>query len=148
MINKPYIVCSMNTVEQRFLYAKIAKEYFDSKVHTFEYEEYAGNKLEFKTYEVQVAVFGDDFDQSPVIKSLRVRLSNEEYLRLLQWQLQNPATGFNACDGELCDIIGSIEYQVEDKVFGDAEVGTYAIHLSEIRRDAASILRALEDVNQ
>ena len=34
--------------------------------------------------------------------------------------------------------------QVEDKIFGDNEVGTYAIYLSEIRQDVALILRNLE----
>jgi hypothetical protein len=119
-------------------------EHFSSKRHTIEYEEFAGNKFEFRTYEVQVAVFGDDFTQPPVIESVRVRLSDDEYLLLLQWQLQNPDTGFNACDGELSEIIGSIEYQVEDKIFGDNEIGTYAIYLSEIRQDVATILHNLE----
>ena len=128
----------------RFLCSKLTSELFSSKQHTVEYEEFAGNKFEFRTYEVQVAVFGDDFNEPPVVETLRVRLSDEEYQLLLQWQLQNPDTGFNACDGELSEIIGSIEYQIEDKIFGDNEIGTYAIYLSEIRQDVANILSNLE----
>ena len=128
----------------KFLCSKLAFDHFSSKQHIVEFEKFAGNKFEFKTYEVKVAVFGDDFNQPPVIESVRVRLSDDEYLLLLQWQLQNPATGFNACDGELSEIIGSIEYQVEDKIFGDNEIGTYAIYLSEIRQDVATILYNLE----
>ena len=128
----------------RFLCSKLALEHFSSKRHTVEHEVFAGNKFEFRTYEVQVAVFGDDFTQPPVTQNVRVRLSDDEYLLLLQWQLQNPDTGFNACDGELSEIIGSIEYQVEDKIFGDNEIGTYAICLSEIRQDVATILYNLE----
>ena len=128
----------------KFLCSKLAFDHFSGKEHIVEFETFAGNKFEFKTYEVEVAVFGDNFNQPPVIESVRVRLSDEEYLLLLQWQLQNPATGFNACDGELSDIIGSIEYQVEDKIFGDNEIGTYAIYLSEIRQDVATILHDLE----
>ena len=128
----------------RFLCSKLALEHFSSKRHTVEHEVFAGNKFEFRTYEVQVAVFGDDFTQPPVTQTVRVRLSDDEYLLLLQWQLQNPDTGFNACDGELSEIIGSIEYQVEDKIFGDNEIGTYAIYLSEIRQDVAIILHNLE----
>ena len=128
----------------RFLCSKLALEHFSSKRHTVEHEVFAGNKFEFRTYEVQVAVFGDDFTQPPVTQNVRVRLSDDEYLLLLQWQLQNPDTGFNACDGELSEIIGSIEYQVEDKIFGDNEIGTYAIYLSEIRQDVATILYNLE----
>ena len=128
----------------KFLCSELAIDYFAGKQHIVEFEQYAGNKFEFRTYEIQVAVFGDDFCQPPVIESVRVRLSDEEYLLLMQWQLQNPATGFNACDGELSEIIGSIEYQVEEKIFGDNEVGTYAIYLSEIRQDVANILQCLE----
>ena len=128
----------------KFLCSKLAFDHFSGKEHIVEFETFAGNKFEFKTYEVKVAVFGDDFNQPPVIESVRVRLSDDEYLLLLQWQLQNPDTGFNACDGELCEIIGSIEYQVEDKIFGDNEIGTYAIYLSEIRQDVAIILHNLE----
>lgn len=127
----------------KFLCSKLACDHFKGKQHIVEFEKFAGNVLEFKTYEVKVAVFGDDVNLPPVIESVRVRLSDDEYLLLLQWQLQNPDTGFNACDGELSEIIGSIEYQVEDKIFGDNEIGTYAIYLSEIRRDAETILRAL-----
>lgn len=128
----------------KFLCSQLAFDYFSGKEHIVEFEKFAGNKFEFKTYEVQVAVFGDDFKKPPVTKSVRVRLSDDEYLLLLQWQLQNPATGFNACDGELSEIIVSIEYQVEDKIFGNNEVGTYAIYLSEIRQDVDNILRNLE----
>lgn len=128
----------------RFLCSKLALEHFSSKRHTVEHEVFAGNKFEFRTYEVQVAVFGDDFTQPPVTQTVRVRLPDDEYSLLLQWQLQNPDTGFNACDGELSEIIGSIEYQVEDKIFGDNEIGTYAIYLSEIRQDVATILHNLE----
>ena len=130
----------------KFLCSKLAFDHFSGKEHIVEFETFAGNKFEFKTYEVKVAVFGDNFNQPPVIESVRVRLSDDEYLLLLQWQLQNPDTGFNACDGELCEIIGSIEYQVEDKIFGDNEIGTYAIYLSEIRQDVATILHNLEQV--
>jgi hypothetical protein len=128
----------------KFLCSKLAFDHFSGKEHIVEFETFAGNKFEFKTYEVKVAVFGDNFNQPPVIESVRVRLSDDEYLLLLQWQLQNPDTGFNACDGELSEIIGSIEYQVEDKIFGDNEIGTYAIYLSEIRLDVATILHNLE----
>ena len=128
----------------KFLCSKLAFDHFSGKEHIVEFETFAGNKFEFKTYEVKVAVFGDNFNQPPVIESVRVRLSDDEYLLLLQWQLQNPGTGFNACDGELSEIIGSIEYQVEDKIFGDNEIGTYAIYLSEIRQDVATILHNLE----
>ena len=128
----------------KFLCSKLALAHFSGKEHIVEFETFAGNKFEFKTYEVKVAVFGDNFNHPPVIESVRVRLSDDEYLLLLQWQLQNPDTGFNACDGELSEIIGLIEYQVEEKIFGDNEVGTYAIYLSEIRQDVANILSNLE----
>ena len=129
----------------KFLCSRLACDHFKGKQHIVEFEKFAGNVLEFKTYEIQVAVFGDDFAQPPVIESVRVRLSDDEYLLLLQWQLQNPYTGFNACDGELSKIIGSIEYQVEDKIFGDNEVGTYAVYLTEIRQDTNAILRSINE---
>ena len=127
----------------RFLCSKLALEHFSGKRHTVELEEFAGNKFEFRTYEVQVAVFGDDFALPPVIQTVRVRLSDDEYLLLLQWQLQSPNLGFNACYVELCDISATIECQVEDNIFGDNDIGTYAIYLSEIRQDVAVILSTL-----
>ena len=127
----------------RFLCSKLALEHFSGKQHTVEYEEFAGNKFEFRTYEVQVAVFGNDFNQPPVTQTIRVRLSDDEYLLLLQWQLQSPNLGFNACYVELCDISATIECQVEDNIFGDNDIGTYAIYLSEIRQDVAVILSTL-----
>ena len=127
----------------RFLCSKLALEHFSSKRHTVEHEVFAGNKFEFRTYEVQVAVFGDDFTQPPVTQTVRVRLSDDEYLLLLQWQLQSPNLGFNACYVELSDVSATIECQVEDKIFGDNDIGTYAIYLSEIRQDVAVILSTL-----
>ena len=128
----------------RFLCSRLSIQHFSKKQHTIEYEEYAGNKFEFKTYKVQVAIFEDDFNEPPAIKSVRVRLSDEEYLLLLQWQLLNPKTSFNACDGDLCDIISSVECQVEEKIFGDSEIGTYAIYLSEIKQDVSLILEGMK----
>lgn len=128
----------------RLLCSKLALKHFSDKQHTVEYEKFLGNKFEFKTYEVQVAVFGDNFNEAPIIKTLRVRLSDEEYLLLMQWQLQNPNTGFNACYAELSDISVLIECQVEEKIFGDNEIGTYAIYLSEVREDVATIQKSLQ----
>ena len=128
----------------KFLCSKLALAHFSGKEHIVEFETFAGNKFEFKTYEVQVAVFGDDFNQPPAVESVRVRLSDDEYLLLLQWQLQNPNLGFNACYVELSDISATIECQVEDKIFGDNDIGTYAIYLSEIRQDVATILHNME----
>ena len=129
----------------RFLCSKLTSKLFSGKQHAVEYEEFAGNKFEFRTYEVQAAVFGEDFTEPPVVETLRVRLSDDEYQLLLQWQLQNPKTGFNACYADLTDISVSIECQVEEKIFGDNEVGTYAIYLSEIKQDAAIILNSLKE---
>ena len=130
----------------KFVCADLALQHFNNKKHTLEYEEYAGYKIEFKTFEVQVALFEDDFCKPPRMESVRVRLSDDEYLNLLQWQLQNPHTGFNACDGDLYEIITSIECQVEDKIFGNSEIGTYAIYLSEIRQDVDQILREMNPI--
>lgn len=127
----------------KFLCSKLAFDHFSGKEHIVEFETFAGNKFEFKTYEVKVAVFGDDFTQPPVTQTVRVRLSDDEYLLLLQWQLQSPKLAFNACYVELSDISTTIECQVEDKIFGDNDIGTYAIYLSEIRQDVAVILSTL-----
>ena len=62
----------------KFLCSKLAFDHFSGKEHIVEFEKFAGNKFEFKTYEVQVAVFGDDFNQPPAIESVRVRLSDDE----------------------------------------------------------------------
>lgn len=134
----------MTQEEKRFYYAELCRKYFDGKQHTVEYEEFAGNKFEFKTYEVKVALFGDDFHEPPKIETTRVRLSDNEYLRLLQWQLHNPSAGFNHYDIDTEAKI-NIEYEIEDQFFEDDKIGTYAVYLSEIRRDANAILRSLNE---
>ena len=134
----------MTQEEKRFYYAELCRNYFDSKQHTIGYKEFAGNKFEFRTYEVEVALFGDDFHEPPKVETMRVRLSDDEYLRLLQWQLQNPTCGFNHYDIDPEAKI-NIEYEVEDRFYEDEEIGTYAVYLTEIKRDAEMILRTLNE---
>jgi hypothetical protein len=127
----------------RFLCAKLALQYFANKKHVVEFEEFAGNRFEFKTYEFEVAIFGDDFHAPPTIHSMRVRLSDEKYLHLLQWQIMNPKCGSKHFDVDT-DALVDIESAVEDKFFPDDNVGTYVIDLTEVKRDAATILASLE----
>ena len=126
------------------LCAKLALQHFNNKTHVVEYEEFAGNKFEFRTYEVEVAIFEEDFHQPPAIHSIRVRLKDEEYLLLLQWQIQNPDCGFNHYDVD-ADATVAIQSRVEDLFFPDGNVGTYAVCLKEIRQDAMEILRKFTD---
>ena len=91
-----------------------------------------------------MALFGDDFHEPPKVETMRVRLSDDEYLRLLLWQLQNPTCGFNHYDIDTEAKI-NIEYEVEDRFFEDEEIGTYAVYLTEIKRDAEMILRTLNE---
>ena len=76
----------------KLLCSKLSLEYFSKKYNAANYADFAINKFEYKTCEVQVAVFKDDFNEPPVIETLEVKLSDKEYLLLLQWQLQNPKT--------------------------------------------------------
>jgi hypothetical protein len=128
----------------KFVCANLALQHFKNKEHTLEYEEFAGNKFEFRTYEVEVAIFEDDFHKAPNIKAIRVRLSDDEYLCLLQWQLQNPQYGFNHYDIDT-DAMIAIESKVEEVFFPDGNIGTYAVYLTEIRKDAEMILRSLNN---
>lgn len=136
----------MNRAEQqRFVFADLAHRYLESKVRHPKYDKPSGcEPVPYYTYEVEVALFGDDFHQVPTIHPLQVRLSDDEYLRLLQWQLQNPAAGFNHYDIDTEAKI-NIEYEVEESLFSENEVGTYAVYLTEIRRDAEMILRSLNE---
>ena len=128
----------------KLLCCKLSLEYFSKKYNAANYADFAINKFEYKTCEVQVAVFKDDFNEPPVIETLEVKLSDKEYLLLLQWQLQNPKTGANACYEDASSVMMEIEWQVEEKIFGDEEIGTYVIYLSEIRRDVDLILQEME----
>ena len=130
----------------RFLCSKLSLQYFENKKHTVEFEEFAGNKFEFRTYEIEVAIFGDDFHTPPTIHSMRVRLSDEQYLLLLQWQIMNPKCGPKHCDIDT-DAIVDIECAVENKFFANDNIGTYVINLTEVKRDAAIILSSLENDN-
>ena len=128
----------------KLLCSKLTLEYFSKKYNAANYADFAVNKFEYKTCEVQVAVFKDDFNEPPVIETLEVKLSDKEYLLLLQWQLQNPKTGANACYEDASSVMMEIEWQVEEKIFGDEEIGTYVIYLSEIRRDVDLILQEVK----
>jgi hypothetical protein len=136
----------MNSIEQqRFLYADLAHQYFKNKVRQPKTETpYGSQPLTYYTYKVEAALFGEDFHEPPTIHEIDVRLSDDEYLRLLQWQLQNPTAGFNHYDIDAEAKI-NIEYEVEDKLFEDSDIGTYAIYLTEIRRDAEIILHSLNE---
>ena len=127
-----------------FVCADLALQHLNAKKHTLEYEEFAGNKFEFRTYEIEVALFEDDFHKPPKIETIRVRLSDNEYLLLLQWQLQNPQCGFNHYEIDT-DAMIAIESKVEEVFFPDGNVGTYAVYLAEIRRDVEIILRSLDE---
>jgi hypothetical protein len=128
----------------KYTCSKLALQHFKNKTHVLESEEYAGNKFEFNTYEVEVALFGEDFHKPPVIHSIRVRLKDEEYLLLLQWQLQNPDCGFNHYDVDT-DASFEIQNKVEEVFFPDGNIGTYAVFLKEIREDVKEILLSLND---
>ena len=71
----------------KFLCSKLAFDHFSGKEHIVEFETFAGNKFEFKTYEVKVAVFGNDFNQPPAVESVRVRLMQSQVSRLLKQPL-------------------------------------------------------------
>lgn len=136
----------MNSIEQqRFLYADLAHKYLDSKVRQPKYDKPSGcEPVPYYTYKVEVALFGENFHKAPVIHEIDVRLSDDEYLRLLQWQLQNPKAGFNHYDIDTEAKI-NIEYEVEEHLFPENEIGTYAVYLTEIRRDAETILHTLNE---
>lgn len=80
----------------------------------------------------------------PVIHSIRVRLKDEEYLLLLQWQLQNPDCGFNHYDVDT-DASFEIQNKIEEVFFPDGNIGTYAVFLKEIREEAKEILLSLNE---
>lgn len=135
----------MNSTEQRFLYADLAHKYLKNKVRQPKYDKPSGcEPVPYYTYKVEVALFGDNFHEAPTIYEVDVRLSDDEYLRLLQWQLQNPTAGFNHYDIDTEAKI-NIEYEVEERFFPENEIGTYAIYLTEIRHDAESILCTIND---
>lgn len=135
----------MTPTEYKFFIAEQAHKYLNSKVRQPKYDKPSGcEPVPYYTYEVEVAVFGDDFHQAPTIHTLQVRLSDDEYLRLLQWQLQNPKAGFNHYDIDTEAKI-NIEYEVEEQLFPENEIGTYAVYLTEIRRDAEMILHSLNE---
>lgn len=139
----------MSIFSKRLTIAKLTIEYLKSKVREPKYRKGFGNlQIEYYTYLVEVARFGEDFHQPPTIVPVQVRLSDNHYLQLLQWQLLNPSSGFNDYDPDIGDIVGEITYQVEEALYGDGDIGTYAIYLTEIRNDVAEIAKQLEMENQ
>jgi hypothetical protein len=72
-----------------------------------------------------------------------VALTDNEYLRLLQWQLLNPNTGVDYYE-EISDIVEKIESEAEMRYYGEEEVGTYALYLTEVQNDAAAIFKSID----
>jgi hypothetical protein len=58
--------------------------------------------------------------------------------------LQHPQYGFNHYDIDT-DAMIAIESKVEEVFFPDGNIGTYAVYLTEIRKDAEMILRSLNN---
>ena len=127
---------------------KLVIDFMKSKPREPKYMKgFGGTQVPYYTYLVEAARFGDDFHQPPTIVPVQVRLSDDDYIHLLRWQIDNPATGFCACVGDLCDIAGSIEYQVEEALYGADEPGTYAIYLTEVRNDVALLQKQIEEID-
>ena len=128
--------------------AKLLIDFMKSKPREPKYVKgFCNTQIPYYTYLVEAARFSDDFHQPPTIVPVQVRLSDDDYIHLLRWQINNPTTGFNACVGDLCDIVGSIECQVEDALYGDDEPGTYAIYLTEVRNDVALLQKQIEEID-
>lgn len=135
----------MSVFARRMAIAKSTMEYLAKKEREPKYcKGFGGQQIVYYTYLVEVARFGEDFHQPPTIVPVQVRLSDNHYLQLLQWQLQNPLSGFNDYDSDISDIAFEIIYQVEDALYGDESVGTYAINLTEIRNDAEAIANEMK----
>ena len=136
----------MNHTEKRFLIAEMAIKYLKSKEREPQYNKCSKFSTKpYYTYLVEAAVFDDDFHQPPTIKQLQVRLSDDDYLQLLQWQLHNPTSGYNAYSEDIADIIGEVEFQIEEELWDNENVGTYAVNLTEIRNDAKILLKHIEE---
>ena len=58
--------------------------------------------------------------------------------------MHNPNCSFNHYEIDP-DIRVAIESSVEEQFFPDGKIGTYAIYLTEIKRDADSILQTIND---
>jgi hypothetical protein len=126
----------MTPTERKFYIAELAHKYFSAK------------KAEQKSdeprhYLVEMALFGNDFHQPPQIVPVEVALTDNEYLRLLQWQLLNPNTGVDYYE-EISDIVEKIEFEAEMRYYGEEEVGTYALYLTEVQNDAAAIFKSID----
>ena len=132
----------MNSIEKKFRIADLAIEYFNNKVREPKYELAS---RPYYTYLVEVAVFGEDFHQPPTIKPVQVRLSNDESIQLLQWQLHNPKASFNDYSIDVADTIFEISFQIEEQLWENEDVGTYAVNLTELRNDVATILRNTDE---
>ncbi len=134
----------MESIEQRILVANLVHEYFAKKRREPNYESNPGcEPTPYYTYEVEVAEFDNcDFHATPDIRSLRVRIS-DDYLRLLQWQMFNTNSGVNVDDDDVGDIFYKIKWDVEDTLYSDGVVGTYAIYLTEVKRDVGAMVDSL-----
>ena len=126
----------MTPTEYRFLISRVAHVFFANKRKEQQRDEPI-------RYLVEMALFGEDFHQPPQIVPVEVALTDNEYLRLLQWQLLNPGTGVDYYE-EISDIVEKIELEAEERYYDGKEVGTYALYLTEIRNDAKTILKSFE----
>lgn len=141
-----------HSLEKKIAVADIARNYLQNKDRQAKYDISQGfDPNPYYTYEVEAALFDSDFHNPPTIRTVEVRLTDEEYLRLLQWQILNPDTGITGHNDAISDIIIEIELTVEDALFPDDEtgadtvIGTYAIYLKEFREDAAAVIKTMKE---
>lgn len=99
-------------------------------------------------YLFKLAVFYDGIDSKPKVHDVRICLSDEEYVELLDWKMRHPHSGLNFLRvtnpelyKKLCDKFDSCFNSDEFPLF---YAPTYAVGMTEVEEDVKQIKAAYD----
>lgn len=98
----------------------------------------------YHRYGFKLAIFYKGFENQPTINNLRIGLSDEEYITLLDWKICNPRSGFNFMRISNLELYQKLA-NCFDSCFTSGDhppfyAPTYAVEMTEVEEDVKCIL--------
>ena len=94
-------------------------------------------------YKFKIAIFADNIEDKPLVREFSIDLTDEEYAKLLDWQLCNWNSGFNFLRNREPELFKKMSARFENCFSTDWAPTHYApayvIEMTEVKADARAI---------
>ena len=94
-------------------------------------------------YKFKIAIFADNLEDQPKVHEFSIDLTDDEYAKLLDWQLCNWYSGFNFLRNREPELFQKMSNRIENGFTPDwcptMLAPTYAIEMTEVKADARAI---------